>query len=341
MTETYIHKQVNRARRGELPNVIARMPSGWAVMGDTQFLRGYALLLPDPVVSTLNDLDEAGRRQFLSDMTRLGDAVTATCHPRRINYEMLGNLEPALHAHVFPRYPDEPEDLRTKPVWLYPAESWNAPEHAFSEENHGELREAIRAALQHSAAIPVSLPWQGAAAFAARAHRHEVRKDGRTPYFSHPVRVALTIRDLFEVNDPATLAAALLHDTIEDTGADYDDLAELVGPEAAALVAAMTKDMRLPEARREAAYDAQLAAADWRARLLKLADVFDNLTDCETRTRDRDPAKMIDKGRRAVALARDEAPTNPTLARAIQMVEARIEALAHARSTSPRTSWDD
>jgi len=101
------------------------MASGWAVLGDVQFLPGYSLLLPDPVVPHLNALSGAQRTQFLEDMTRLGDAVLAVTGAVRINYEMLGNLEPALHAHVFPRYTDEPEDLRTKPVWFY---DWdNAP----------------------------------------------------------------------------------------------------------------------------------------------------------------------------------------------------------------------
>lgn len=121
--------------------------------------------------------------------------------------------------------------------------------------------------------------WQAAAAFAARAHRHQIRKDGETPYVAHPVRVALTVALVFEHTDEETLAAALLHDVIEDTGADYDDVLELCGRYVADLVAAMTKDMRLIEPQREEQYDAQLAAAPWQARLIKLADVYDNFAD--------------------------------------------------------------
>lgn len=95
------------------------MPSGWAVMGDVQFLAGYCLLLPDPVVPDLNAMDMSQRQVFLTDMTRLGDAVLSVTGAVRINYEMLGNLEPALHAHVFPRFNDEAADLRTSPVWFY------------------------------------------------------------------------------------------------------------------------------------------------------------------------------------------------------------------------------
>ena len=51
---TAIHRQVASAAAGTLPRVIARMPSGWAVLGDPQILPGYCLLLPDPVVGDLN-----------------------------------------------------------------------------------------------------------------------------------------------------------------------------------------------------------------------------------------------------------------------------------------------
>jgi len=67
---TAIHKQVDDARAGTLARVIGRLPSGWAVLGDPQILPGYCLLLPDPVVSQLNDLTGHARRQFLEDMSR-------------------------------------------------------------------------------------------------------------------------------------------------------------------------------------------------------------------------------------------------------------------------------
>jgi len=58
--ETAIHRQVAAARAGTLPRVIARLASGWVVLGDPQVIRGYCLLLPDPVVPHLNALDQEG-----------------------------------------------------------------------------------------------------------------------------------------------------------------------------------------------------------------------------------------------------------------------------------------
>lgn len=116
---TAIHRQVDAARKGTLARAIARMASGWAVLGDPQITHGYCLLLPDPVVPDLNALTGEARRQYLDDMARLGDAVLAVTGAERINYEILGNVEPALHAHVIPRHAGEDPALRTKPVWLH------------------------------------------------------------------------------------------------------------------------------------------------------------------------------------------------------------------------------
>lgn len=137
---TAIHRMVEACRAEEHPSLIAQMSSGWAVMGGSQFLRGYCLLLPDPVVPHLNAMEVSARDRFLSDMAKLGDAVLAASGALRINYSMFGNLEPALHAHVIPRYSDEPEDKRTAHPWAY---DWNAAPQ-FNEQTHGVLLEKIR-----------------------------------------------------------------------------------------------------------------------------------------------------------------------------------------------------
>lgn len=100
--------------------------------------------------------------------------------------------------------------------------------------------------------------WHEAAAFSARVHRHQVRFDGCTPYAAHPARVAMTVAVVFGVTDPVVLAAAYLHDVIEDCGVDYDEVHETFGPDVADLVAVMSKDMRKIEPERERDYDSTL-----------------------------------------------------------------------------------
>ena len=140
---TVIHRRVAACREGRDPTCLRRMTSGWAVMGDPQVLRGYCLLLPDPVPPHLNDMDLAHRGQFLVDMAALGDVVLAVTGALRVNYAMYGNLAPALHAHVFPRYADEPEFARTGHPWVY---DWSAAP-AFELGAHGDLFAALQQAL--------------------------------------------------------------------------------------------------------------------------------------------------------------------------------------------------
>ena len=120
---TLIHKRVRDCRIGSYPKQICRLSSGWVVLGDVQFLTGYCLLLPDPVVANLNEMGTEKRKTFLYEMSVLGDVILDITGALRINYEMIGNVEPALHAHLFPRYADEPEEMRLKPVWFY---DWEA-----------------------------------------------------------------------------------------------------------------------------------------------------------------------------------------------------------------------
>jgi diadenosine tetraphosphate (Ap4A) HIT family hydrolase len=125
--------------------VIARLFTGWAVFGERQFVRGYALLLPDPVVPNLNSLGARERIAFLSDMSRLGDALLKVTGAARINYAIFGNREPALHAHVIPRYTDEPEALRSEHPWAYDWAAAPAFERTvFPERADGVLRELTR-----------------------------------------------------------------------------------------------------------------------------------------------------------------------------------------------------
>jgi len=139
-----ISQRVEMARNGTNDKVICRLASGWVVMGDVQLLPGYCLLLPDPVVPSLNDLDAEARATYLLDMARIGDAVLQATGAVRMNYEILGNSEPELHCHLFPRYATEPEEKRKMPVWFY---DWKtAP--PYTEQEHGGLRLRIARLLE-------------------------------------------------------------------------------------------------------------------------------------------------------------------------------------------------
>lgn len=140
---TAIHRRVANVRAGRDDTLLCRCASGWAVFGERQFVPGYLLLLPDPVVPDLNALTPGKRSQFLLDMSQLGDALMRVASPVRINYAIFGNVEPALHAHVIPRYRTEPASMQTANPWAY---DWNAAP-AFDAAAAAPLIESLRAEL--------------------------------------------------------------------------------------------------------------------------------------------------------------------------------------------------
>jgi len=148
---------LEKALRGENPMVMTRLPSGFVVIGDTQHLPGYCVLLcDDPEVSHLSDLDWPRRKTFLFDLSLVGESIVNVCRGdglRRVNYEVLGNSLPLLHGHVHPRYDWEPPARITGPVWRYPREERNDPAHAYEDGRHGALRARLTSELERLAAL--------------------------------------------------------------------------------------------------------------------------------------------------------------------------------------------
>ncbi|MCL2114092.1 MAG: hypothetical protein FWH31_09170 [Streptococcaceae bacterium] len=140
----WYENRILSAKNGTNPMVMVEMKAGFAVFGDVQFLPGYCVLLPKHEIFQLNELPLVERTQFLSDMALLGDAIIAACKPLRVNYDVLGNSDQFLHAHIFPRYDWEEPSRRAKPVWLYDEANWYNEDTAYQPENHDELRNRIK-----------------------------------------------------------------------------------------------------------------------------------------------------------------------------------------------------
>ena len=120
-----IANRVARIERGEDPQLIAKMPGGYAILANQQpsEITGCCMLLPTPVVPSVNDLDGAARAAFMTDLVRLGDAVLEATGAERINYLILCNQVPELHGHVVPRFAGE-DPTRRK---LGPFEAYDFP----------------------------------------------------------------------------------------------------------------------------------------------------------------------------------------------------------------------
>jgi guanosine-3',5'-bis(diphosphate) 3'-pyrophosphohydrolase len=127
-----------------------------------------------------------------------------------------------------------------------------------------------------------------ALAFAAHKHRDQRRKDAEaSPYINHPIALAEVLAGEGGVADPEVLAAALLHDTIEDTDTSLEELRREFGGRVAAMVAEVTDDKNLPKAERKRLQIEHAAGISPGAKLVKLADKICNLRDVS----DRPPAQ--------------------------------------------------
>lgn len=140
--------RIRAAHEGTNPAVLARLPEAFAVIGDVQWLPGYSVLLTDdPTITQLSDLPRERRLRYLESVERLAGAVQRACtladgQFRRVNIEILGNTDPFLHTHIWPRYGWEPDELRGRPVWLYAADRWSDDATALGPR-HDQLRLAI------------------------------------------------------------------------------------------------------------------------------------------------------------------------------------------------------
>ena len=113
---------------------------------------------------------------------------------------------------------------------------------------------------------------------AAEQHVDQRRKGERQePYVNHLAEVADLVAEATRGTDPNLVAAAVLHDTVEDTGMTKAKLARLFGADVAAIVAEVTDNKKLPKAERKRLQVANASHKTRRAKILKLADKTSNL----------------------------------------------------------------
>ncbi|HOY50552.1 MAG TPA: HD domain-containing protein [Prolixibacteraceae bacterium] len=117
-----------------------------------------------------------------------------------------------------------------------------------------------------------------AALFAAGKHRNQKRKgvDG-TPYINHPLEVAYLLNAVGGITDEDILSAAILHDTVEDTGTSPEELVSRFGEEVARYVLEVSDDKQLPKEERKRLQVEHAPHLSYGARLIKLGDRIANL----------------------------------------------------------------
>jgi (p)ppGpp synthase/HD superfamily hydrolase len=116
--------------------------------------------------------------------------------------------------------------------------------------------------------------------FAKNTHKNQKRKDGRTPYINH-LRMVVDLIKKSGVTDNNVQIIGWLHDTIEDTPTDFDEIRDGFGLHVAKCVSALTKDMRIEKQKREMLYVRELKKSHWHVKLVKICDITANILDLE------------------------------------------------------------
>ncbi len=130
---------IARLAAGKSLDLIAELPNSWVVLGDAQFYRGYCLLLAKRHAREPFQIPREEALGLFDEVCAVADAIAEVTHPLKLNYECLGNQEPHVYWHIFPRYEDDP--MKRAPVWERPAK-----ERMLSLEEHD--RSALMAALR-------------------------------------------------------------------------------------------------------------------------------------------------------------------------------------------------
>jgi len=119
-----------------------------------------------------------------------------------------------------------------------------------------------------------------AASFAAQKHTGQKRKGSKQePYINHPLEVANLLANVGGVEDCDVLIAAILHDTIEDSGVSAEEISKMFGEAVSGYVQEVTDDKNLPKKERKRLQIEHAPHLSHGAKLVKLGDKISNITD--------------------------------------------------------------
>ena len=113
---------------------------------------------------------------------------------------------------------------------------------------------------------------------AIKQHNGQYRNNNKTPYWHH-LRDVVNNLEMKGIKDESILCAGWLHDSIEDTSFDYDDVSKSFGKKIAQIVSDLTKETRLPKNQQEKNYLKQLSTSSWQSKVVKFADILANVSD--------------------------------------------------------------
>jgi diadenosine tetraphosphate (Ap4A) HIT family hydrolase len=130
-------------RAGQFRDFVAELPHSFVILGDAQFYRGYCILFARHHATELHLMPPGEARALFDEAVAVGTAIAQVVKPWKLNHECLGNTEPHVHWHVFPRSASDP--LARAPIWVRPEAERQVP---LAEHDRIALIDALRSALK-------------------------------------------------------------------------------------------------------------------------------------------------------------------------------------------------
>lgn len=149
MTNNYsdclICERIEQIKQGINPYFVEELETGYVVIGDYQFFRGYTVFLCKEHKRELHELEPHFRKQYVWEMSVVAEAVFDAFKPNKLNYELLGNTDHHMHWHIFPRHANDPLPNRT--VWNIDKELRNAESAKPDQNTLTDLKSELKKSL--------------------------------------------------------------------------------------------------------------------------------------------------------------------------------------------------
>lgn len=139
--ECLICQRIDLIKKSLNPYFVAELKTGYVVLGDSQYFKGYTLFLSKIHTSEIHLLPSDTKKIFLEEMSFVAEAVYHLFKPKKLNYELLGNTDEHLHWHIFPRYGTDPQP--DMPIWVIDKKIQNAPEYVPTSEMLREVTKKL------------------------------------------------------------------------------------------------------------------------------------------------------------------------------------------------------
>ena len=124
--------RIELIKQGKNPHFVKELETGYVVIGDGQYFKGYTLFLAKEHVTELHQMEYATKIKFLEEMSIVQEAVEKALQAEKMNIELLGNGDAHVHWHLFPRKAGDMQGYGHNgrgPVWWVPWEEMSSEEY--------------------------------------------------------------------------------------------------------------------------------------------------------------------------------------------------------------------